>query len=281
MLPRQDDAPDRPHDEEIHTRPHRPRVHRARLVGKLVACAALIAGLSLIARDRAAPEPPRPWKEPPRAAEGARRAVAAAEPLLSLRAEPAELAPQAEPTRWNAGLGQREDSVSQGAFEMIEAPYLLVTATDGGARPEAGTSLFVTLVRRAADGRGLSVTRTGARGSVATRLGSFETVETTLAGEGRRSCTGFRSLELKAVSVDGWLCGILGQTPEPRDVACAVDRIALAGRVSAALGDDMVTNGSDCLPEEVARSGPGDRTGSIAVAGREATRHNAAKSRRN
>ncbi|PXW67035.1 hypothetical protein [Methylobacterium sp. B4] len=286
MLPRQDDAPDHSHDED-HERDEdrhalsRPRpFRRARLAGKLAACAALIAGLSLVARDRAAaPEPPQAWREPPRAQEGARRAVAATEPLLTLRAEAAELAPRAEPTRWNAGLGQREDSVSQGAFDTIEAPYLLVTATDAGARTEAAPSLFVTLVRRAADGRGLSVTRTGERGVVATRLGSFETVEATLAGEGRRSCTGFRSLDLKAVSVDGWLCGILGQAPEPKAVACAIDRIALAGQVAANLGADMATGASACQPEAVAGTGPGDRTGSIAVAG--APPHNAAKSRRN
>ena len=146
MLPLADDAPDRFDDLQA-TPSHRAR-GRTGLVAKLVLSAALIAGLSLIARDRAAaPEPQRAWSEPPRAAEGARRAIAATEPLLSLRDDAAELAPQIEPTRWNSGNGQHEDGVSQGAFDRIEAPYLLVTATDAGGRSESGSSLFVTLGR--------------------------------------------------------------------------------------------------------------------------------------
>jgi hypothetical protein len=280
MLPLADDAPDRFDDLQA-TPSHRAR-GRTGLVAKLVLSAALIAGLSLIARDRAAaPEPQRAWSEPPRAAEGARRAIAATEPLLSLRDDAAELAPQIEPTRWNSGNGQREDSVSQGAFDRIEAPYLLVTATDAGGRSESGSSLFVTLVRRAADGRGLSVLRTGERGVVATRLGGFETVEATLSAAGRRNCIGFRSLDLKAVAIDGWLCGILGQAPEPRAVACALDRITLAGRVTATLGTDPLAGESACRTEQAAASGPGDSTGSIAVAAAtEPPPKNAAKTRR-
>jgi hypothetical protein len=123
------------------------------------------------------------------------------------------------------------------------------------------------------------VIRTGERGIVATALGSFETVETTLAAAGKRSCTGFRSLDLKAVAIDGWLCGILGQAPEPRAVACAIDRITLAGRVTAALGADALTGASACRTEEATAALPGDSTGSIAVAEAPA-RNNAAKTRR-
>ncbi len=284
MLPHSDDAYDAPDNRETGPRP-RP-LRSIRLIGKLTACAALIAALTLVARDRSdTAESPRIWSEPPRAAEGARRAVAATEPLLTLREEASEFPPQSEPTRWNAASGQREDGVSQGSFDTIEAPYLLVTATDSGGRAEPAPSLFVTLVRRAADGRGLSVTRTGERGVVATRLGSFETVEATLAGAGKRTCTGFRSLDLRAVTIDGWLCGILGQAPEPRAVACAVDRIALAGRVTATLGADIATGASACGEEAIAGAGPGDRTGSIAVAeaGEDASAkpgNNAAKTRR-
>lgn len=280
MLPHPDDAPDTFDDLHVQSAP--PLRRRGPLVAKLVLSAALIAGLSLVARDRATvPEPQRVWSEPPRAAEGARRAIAATEPLLTLRGDAADLPPQIEPTRWNSGNGQREDSVSQGAFDLIEAPYLLVTATDAGGRIEPGSSLFVTLVRRAADGRGLSVLRTGERGVVATRLGAFETVETTLSAMGKRGCVGFRSLDLKTVSIDGWLCGILGQAPEPRTVACAIDRVTLAGRVTATLGTDLFPGASACRSEEVAASGPGDSTGSIAVAeAMEPPKNNAAKSRR-
>ena len=280
MLLHPDDAPDKFDDLHALSAPE-PR-RRGPLAAKLVLSAALIAGLSLVARDRAtAPEPQRTWSEPPRTAEGARRAIAATEPLLTLREDAAELPPQIEPTRWNSGSGQREDSVSQGAFDLIEAPYLLISATDAGGRIELGSSLFVTLVRRAADGRGLSVLRTGERGVVATHLGGFETVETTLSAMGKRGCIGFRSLDLKAVSIDGWLCGILGQAPEPRAVACAIDRITLAGRVTATLGTDLFPGASACRSEEVAASGPGESTGSIAVAeATEPPRNNAAKSRR-
>ncbi len=282
MLLYPDDAQDRFDDrfDDRKDAPRSPPVRLLPLAAKLAASAALIAGLSLVARDRAnAPEPPLAWSEPPRAAEGARRAIAATEPLLTLRGDAAELPPQPEPTRWNSGNGQREDSVSQGTFDTIEAPYLLVTATDAGVSSDSGQSLFVTLVRRAADGRGLSVLRTGMRGVVATRLGSFETVETTLSAAGKRGCTGFRSLDLKAVAIDGWLCGILGQAPEPHSVACAIDRIALAGRVTATLGDDVLTSATTCRTEEAARVEPGDSTGSIAVA-EAAPRNNAAKTRR-
>ncbi len=276
----------------------RPRpLRRARLAAKLTACAALISGLSLAARDRMTAPEPRDWTDPPRSEVVAPRAVASAEPLLTLIAtasDPTALPPQAEPSRWDPTRGQREDSVSQGRFDAIEAPWLLVTATDPGtARAEPAPSLFVTLVRRAADGRGLAVTRTGERGVVATRYGSFETVEAVLSGDGARTCTGFRSLDLNTLRLDGWLCGILGQAPEKRALACAIERIALSGRVAAALGDGEAGKGGTgkggtdaCTPEAVAGA-PGDHTGSIAMAamagpaaGAGAVRHIAAKRRR-
>lgn len=273
------------------------RLPRARLVLQLSVCAALIAGLSLAARDRiSAPEPARSWTDPPRAETAAPRRIAATEPLLTLNEAASGLTdapPRAEPSRWDATRGQREDSVSQGGFDAIEAPWLLVTATDPGARTEPPPSLFVTLVRRAADGRGLSVTRTGERGVVATRYGTFETLETVLSGDGTRTCTGFRSLALNTLHLDGWLCGILGQAPETREVACAIDRIALSGRVAAALGAGEAAGqagsagGTACGSDALAKALPGDRTGSIAVAAMAATaaaagasRHIAAKARR-
>ncbi|WP_232630938.1 hypothetical protein [Methylobacterium sp. Leaf118] len=276
----------------------RPRpLSRARLGLKLAACAALITGLTLAARDRIhSPEPPRPWADPPRAEAAradetaARRAVAASEPLLILAARDPDLPPRVEPTRWDPNLGRREDGVSQGGFDAIEAPYFLVTATDTGIRAEVAPSLYVALVRRAADGRGLAVTRTGERGVVATRFGAVETLEITLAGAGSRACTGFRSLDLGAVHLDGWLCGILGQAPEPRAVACAIDRITLSGRVAATLGAgapssaEPARGGEACGSNEIAKAAVSDRTGSIAglgaLAGAGVVRQIAAKTRR-
>lgn len=271
----------------------RPRpLRRARLAGQLAACAALISGLSLAARDRMTAPEPRDWTDPPRSEIVAPPMVASTEPLLTLAETALDLmAPpaRAEPSRWDPTRGQREDSISQGSFDAIEAPWLLVTATDPGtARAEPAPSLFVTLVRRAADGRGLAVTRTGERGVVATRYGSFETVEAVLSGEGARTCTGFRSLDLHSVRLDGWLCGILGQAPEKRALACAIERIALSGRVAAALGDGEAGKGGEtaCSPDAVARAALGDHTGSIAmaaagsIAAAGAGRHIAAKRRR-
>ncbi len=287
-----DDSPDGPNLQGL----ARPRpLRRARLAAQLTACAALIAGLSLAARDRMNAPEPRDWTDPPRSEVLAPRMVASTEPLLTLVAAASDLPsspPQAEPSRWDPTRGQREDSVSQGSFDAIEAPWLLVTATDPGAdRAEPVPSLFVTLVRRAADGRGLSVTRTGERGVVATRYGSFETVETVLSGDGARTCIGFRSLDLNTLRLDGWLCGILGQAPEKRALACAIERIALSGRVAAALGagetgKDGKGGTSACVPEAMAGA-LGDHTGSIAVAAVAgsaaalgAGRHIAAKRRR-
>lgn len=269
----------------------RPRpLRRARIAAKLTVCAALIAGLSLAARDRLHAPEPRDWTDPPRTENTAPRMVASSEPLLTLVEAASELPvppPRAEPSRWDPTRGQREDSVSQGSFDAIEAPWLLVTATDpGAARTEPGPSLFVTLVRRAADGRGLAVTRTGERGAVATRYGSFETLEAVLSGDGARTCTGFRSLDLNTLRLDGWLCGILGQAPEPRALACAIERIALSGRVAAALGAGEAGKGNTgaCGSEAAAL---GDRTGSVAmaaaagsIAGAGAAGHIAAKRRR-
>lgn len=284
-----DDSPDG-HDLRGLARP-RP-LRRARLAAQLTACAALIAGLSLAARDRMSAPEPRDWTDPPRSEVLAPRVVAAAEPLLTLAEAASDLmAPpaRAEPSRWDPTRGQREDSVSQGSFDAIEAPWLLVTATDPGvARTEPAPSLFVTLVRRAADGRGLAVTRTGERGVVATRYGTFETVETVLSGDGARTCTGFRSLDLNTLRLDGWLCGILGQAPEKRAVACAIERIALSGRVAAALGAGETSRNGEtaCGPDEIAKAALGDQTGSIAmaaagaIAGTGAVRHIAAKRRR-
>ncbi len=276
----------------------RPRpLRRARLAAKLTACAALISGLSLAARDRMTAPEPRDWTDPPRSEVVAPRAVASAEPLLTLIAtasDPTALPPQAEPSRWDPTRGQREDSVSQGSFDAIEAPWLLVTATDPGtARAEPAPSLFVTLVRRAADGRGLAVTRTGERGVVATRYGSFETVEAVLSGDGARTCTGFRSLDLNTHAPRR----LALRHPRPgageagSGLRHRADRPLGPGRGGArrwGSGQGRTGKGGTdaCTPEAVAGA-PGDHTGSIAMAamagpaaGAGAVRHIAAKRRR-
>ncbi|GJE26157.1 hypothetical protein [Methylobacterium organophilum] len=258
---------------------------RLRRAGQLASAAALIAGLALVARDRGpAPPAPAPWSDPPRALAPVRAAtpVAAGGPLLGLEPAQPDLPLRTEPPRWNAATGLREDALTSGSFDAIEAPYLVLTMTDGA---ETGSSLFVTLARRAADGRGLAVTRTGERGQLATKFGAFETVAATLSGEGSRACLGFQSLETQAMRLDGWLCGILGQMPEPRDLACAVDRLVLKGTSVSPLETAFTQAEARRDPSCKAGTGAeaaqaGEATGSItpAKAGKP-TAHSAAQKR--
>jgi len=248
---------------------------RLRLAGRFACAAGLITTLVLAAHDRAtAPLPPvgtKGWSDPVSTANlGQSSAVRAAVPVASagplLRLDgPAEPAPRSEPARWNPASGLREDALSQGGFDAIEAPYWLVIVTDAAQAPETETGLFVTLARRAADGRGLAVTRTGGHGEIATKFGPMETVDATLSGDGTRLCTGFRTLGPRAVRLDGWLCGILGQAPEPREVSCALDRLILAGpaasTVEAAFTEAGTRRDPACRVAEA--SAAGDATGSI------------------
>lgn len=288
-----DAGPADPHADAADGRPlDRPRpFRRLRLAARLGTAAGAIALLSLIAHGRldrsaapaadpspsAAPASLAAWSDPPRAvrvASPASGAAPAASGLLRL----AEGGPASEvrslPPRWSPATGLREDGLTQGAFDAIDAPYLVVTLTDAAsADPDApgeGTaSLFVTLARRAADGRGLAVARTAARGRIETKFGPLETVEATLAGAGTRACTGFRTLDAGAVRLDGWLCDLLGQAPDPRAVACLLDRVALTGPASATVeaAFDAATRRRDpaCRPAEAAAGEHrADATGSIA-----------------
>lgn len=246
---------------------------RIGLAARLALAAAVIAGLTLFARDRTVPAPsPRSWTEPPRilSAPAARAAIPAstAGPLLAMDA--ADPPARSEPPRWNAATGLREDALTQGGFDAIEAPFLRLTLTEAGPAPEPATSLFVTLARRAAEMQGLSVVRTGVRGTIETKFGPFETVEATLSGHGSRLCTGFTAIGTKAMRIDGWLCGVLGQAPEPRAVACAIDGLTLAiattPTIEVAFGEAELRRGAGCSPAaDVAVTAQGtDKTGSIA-----------------
>ncbi|GJE56266.1 hypothetical protein [Methylobacterium thuringiense] len=246
---------------------------RARLAARLALAAAVIAGLSLFARDRTGSAPsPRAWTEPQRLvqAPAVRAAIPAstAGPLLAM--DSGDPPARAEPPRWNAATGLREDALTQGSFDAIEAPFLRLTMTETGQSPEPATSLFVTLARRAAEMQGLSVLRTGVRGTVETKFGPFETVEATLSGQGSRLCTGFAGIGAKAMRIDGWLCGVLGQAPEPRAVACAIGAVRLAiaatPTIEVAFGEAELRRSAGCGPEGgVAGNTRGsDETGSIA-----------------
>ncbi|GJD57107.1 hypothetical protein [Methylobacterium dankookense] len=223
----------------------RRRLPLVSLTLRLAAASAAIAALSLLAhgslRRASAPQPEPPAEVaatpfvPSTPAAPAKPALAPLPGRLAL-ADPDGLDPvRIEPARINPATGLREEVVARGAFDAIESPALRLTLTrDAGTA--APPSLFVTLARRAADGPALAVIRTGARGRVATKFGTVETLEATLAGAARRICTGFVTLEAAPARIDGWLCAPLGQPPEPRALACALDGLTLDGAEEPAAG---------------------------------------------
>ncbi|WP_245516418.1 hypothetical protein [Methylobacterium segetis] len=214
----------------------------ARFTLRATAAAAVIAVLSLYARNTIRTDPP--VREPeqavtvafvPASALPVRPALPIAEAGPRLRLEdPAGFeAIRPEPARINAATSLREASLSRGDFSAIEESHLRVTLTQG-VTSEPTPSLFVALARRAADGPGLSVTRTGERGRVVTKFGAVETLEAVLAGGTSRTCTGFLSLEAAPVRLEGWLCAPLARPPEAAALACALDGLALDGSADAA-----------------------------------------------
>lgn len=263
---------------------------RARLAARFAFAAAVIAGLTMFARDRMVPgAAPRVWSEPQAGAagNGVRAAKPAASPGPLLALDASDPTAKAEPPRWNAATGLREDALTQGSFDAIEAPFLRLTMTEAGPTSEPAASLFITLARRAAEMRGLSVVRTGVRGAIETKFGRFETVEATLSGEGTRLCTGFAAIGTKAMRIDGWLCGVLGQAPEPQAVACAIDGLKLAiaatPMIEVAFGEAELRRATGCgpVPDGAATAPKTDETGSIA--GRKTTTgaRNSRRSRKN
>lgn len=240
---------------------------RTRLAGRFVCAASLIAGLSLVARNKTENTAPAPgWVEPRRTASHTpvRTIIQASPSMLAIDALPFEPPARIETPHWSAATGRREDGLAQGQFDAIDAPYLRVTVSETPA-DETSSSLFVLLARRAADLRGLSVTRTAARGTLDTKFGPFETVEMTLQGVGARQCTGFQSLGSASARIDGWHCGLLGQVAETSTVACSIDRLKLTGPVETAFSEADRPRRSSCNAETAAVSAPpsDDATGSI------------------
>lgn len=270
---------------------------------RLAAASAVIAGLSLYARDTLRTAPPvrseisapglsapglsAPGLSAPSLADAfaaqafvpsmarpARPALAIVPDSARLRLDASDaLEPvRAEPPRINPGTGLREEALSRGDFQAIEASALRLTLTRN-LGPEPAPGLFVTMARRAADGPALAVIRTGPRGRIATKFGLVETLEATLSGEGRRVCTGFATLEAAPVRIDGWLCAPLGQPPEPQAIACALDALDLddpSDPATAAVFREATTRRDPgCAAKPTGKSAelsePAGRTGSIAA----------------
>lgn len=201
-----------------------PRLRAVRWSGQLLLAGCAIALLSHFARAPGNPAPPSRPPEPAVAAafvpsvtartERPAVSVALSAPRFRLD-DPDSLEPvRAEAARLNPATGQREDALVQGGFPIIEAPYLRLVLTET-LEPGPPQSLFVTLARRAADGQGLAVIRTGERGVVETKFGPVETLDITLGGDGRRQCTGFASRNRGMMHLDGWLCAPSGRLPSP------------------------------------------------------------------
>ncbi|WP_298966747.1 hypothetical protein [uncultured Methylobacterium sp.] len=254
--------------------PRRRSSSRVRPVARTLGAAAMIALLSLLAREQ-------------RGA-GGQGATAGADPALAERvaATPAWLPAAADryrlaeapadrtASRSRGDGGGREDRLAAGEFPSIETPYLDLSVSEGG--DETATTLYVSLVRRAAETEGLAVTRSGERGQVATRFGMAETLDATLADAGtRRACTAFRLGG--SFRVEGWLCAPLSLLPEAQAVACAIDRLqaapgaALPAAAAAALAQPRLPACAPPEPATTASTAPG-RTAS----GKRRARHNAA-----
>lgn len=260
--------------------PRRRPAAALRILPRLACAAALIAGLSLLARETR-PQAARPEGD----AAAASDAPAPFVPSVSLAVRPAMPSAVAAPrfrlddsgagepagteaVRHDPVSGRREETLALGAFPNIESPYLRLTVAEAGPGDPAGR-LFVTLARRAADGPGLSVIRTGERGRIETKFGAVETLEATFSGPLDRICTGFAGSAGALFRFDGWLCAPLGQAPEPRAVACALDGLL------AAAPD---TPGFSGRRDPACRPPPDTRTGSLATGG---PRKNEARLRRN
>lgn len=172
-----------------------------------------------------------------------------------------------EPGRIDPRTGLREDVLTRGRFESLDAPLLRLALTRG-AGAEQVPSLFVLLARRAGHpaggGQPLSVAKSGPRGSVATRFGAVETLQATLVGSVSRACTGFVARQA-ALRIDGFLCAPLGGAPAPQTLACTLDALELddPGDPAASAAFRGARAPSDCQRAGNAGTEAPNRTGSI------------------
>lgn len=264
---------DRTDDEEAPT-----RLPLLGLGAKLAAACAAVALLALFAHGRGEAPSARPDPAaveavaapfvPATLAAPAKPAAPALPGRLGLD-EAAAIDPiRLEPGRINPVTGLREETLTRGDFDAIESSALRLTlAREAGAETPG---LFVTLVRRGADGPAIAVVRTGARGRIDTKFGPVETLEATLSGGARRICTGFATLGAAPLRIDGWLCAPLAQPPEPRALACTLDALTLEGAdgpAAALFGAAEARRDPACRPAQpsAAADPPAGRTGSIRV----------------
>jgi hypothetical protein len=149
--------------------------------------------------------------------------LAGAAPLYALEG-PEGLLPLAFEARRHAG-GGREDELRFGSFG--EAGYGRVALARDIPEPEA-RSFYVDLVRRAAFA-GLSVARSAQSRPLATKFGTGEAAPVVLAEAAEQACLAFRFAHGEiAFAFTGWICGSDDKPVSEAQLACLIDRLALA-----------------------------------------------------
>jgi hypothetical protein len=215
--------------------PRRPTVRPARSLPWLrmgLVSAASIAALSYLAQGNApqAPDPPLPARTPAAltAPAAAWHAIPSPAPFYALDAPALAGISSALQARRTA-RGAREDTLTVGSLADERAPHLrLVLLRTVGGEGSAPASLFVDLVRRAADA-GVGVSRSGRAAALKTKLGPLEVAPVELAGEAPRACLGFRGQHADVgLRVAGWYCGPAAAPATPDSLACLVDALSLA-----------------------------------------------------
>lgn len=217
-------------DEPAVTKAPRSAMTATVLALRLAAASAVIAALTLYTRPRLRPEPTEPpWAAAPFVPAAPEPAAPASAARLDL-AEPISATADGLTARLDPQSGRREDTLTRGTFDGLEASAVRVTLSRGistGPSP----SLFVLIARRAADGPAigqpaLAVMRSGPHGVLDTKFGTVETLEVTLGGTVQRTCTGFVTRQAVA-RIDGWVCAPMARPPEARSLGCLLDALTL------------------------------------------------------
>jgi hypothetical protein len=121
--------------------------------------------------------------------------------------------------------GGREDTFVLGRFG--DPGHGRLSILRGFAEPEP-ERFYVALVRWAA-AAGLSVLRSAQTQPVATKFGPVQAAEVTLAEAAEQTCVAFRFAHPEvSFGLHGWLCGSEARPVTGTDLACLIDRIALA-----------------------------------------------------
>lgn len=124
--------------------------------------------------------------------------------------------------------GAREDVLNSGGLGDATVPFLRLVVTRSPGDAPSPSSLFVDLVRRAAE-TGMAVTRSAPGAPLATKFGVFEATPIALAADAPRACLGFRGQHADvSFRVLGWFCGSAAAPATHEGLVCIVDGLRLA-----------------------------------------------------